>query len=353
MIIHAPKRRERLPWFAVCDSTGEVFGPFDPGAVWFETPATVRGSDRLQLARASDLILNEAYGGWERLQRALCFLQPGGVALWRRFQEFGIVPEQTPALAGLAGGLDVPAFLGDGGATGMGLHVDDSHDGTTIDGYPGPVNSNQSGQGPGLGHRGLSGDDKGGGGGGYGTAGANGGNFSDSNPVSFNLGRGGLQVSAIGVIECLIENTFTHALLGHGSSGGSSTNTPTGVESEGGSAYIEIPPSGMITTIARSLGGAAGNSPTGSGNRNGGGGGAGGLWVGVARRITYGSGAIDVSGGDGGAARGNGGVGGDGGDGRVVQLYFDGFASNLMVTGGVQNQFRLLRSPTGGLAAFL
>ena len=39
--------------------------------------------------------------------------------------------------------------------------------------------------------------------------------------------------------------------------------------------------------------------------------------------------------------------------GRVYQFYFNAFASNLMVTGGVQDQFRLLRSPTGGLPAFL
>ena len=339
MIIHTPRQPARLPWFAVCDSTGEVFGPFDPGAIWFETPANVRGSDRLQLARASDLILNEAHAGWERLQRALCFLQPGGVALWRRFQEFGIVPEQTPAL-GLAGGLDVPAFLGDGGATGMGLHVDDSHNGTTVDGFPGAsaaIGTSQgwSGEGPGGGQGGRS--SIGAGGGGYGTAGGDGTGIQNQGVNTGKpAGAGGDVVGVAGIFEALRLNSFTREILGHGSGGGhGASSNERGAN--GGDAYLEIV-HGLLTTVARTLTGEARSS----GNQPGGG--AGGLALLIAQRIAYGSGVIDVSGS---AARVNGGAGGNG---RVVQLYFDAFASNLMVTGGVQDQFRLLRSPTAGQA---
>ena len=149
MLIHKRTTPDREPWYAVDDQSGQVYGPFDPGALWFETPATVRGSKRLQLQRTTDLILSEAHAGWERLQRTLAFLQPRGLAAWRRFQECGIVPEQTPALAGLSGGIDVPAYLGDGDFAGMGLHVDDSNNGTTLDGFPGV--------GPGTGSVGASG----------------------------------------------------------------------------------------------------------------------------------------------------------------------------------------------------
>ena len=251
MIIHAPKQPDRQPWYAVHDQSGKVYGPFDPGTVWFETPTTVRGSDRLQLARVSDLILNEAHAGWERLQRALCFLQPGGVALWRRFQEHGIGPEQTPAL-GLAGGLDVPAFLGDGGATGAGLHVDDSHNGTTVDGFPGTMGEGWAGEGPGGGQGGSDGNNRGGGGGGYGTAGGDGDNASQSVQDGRSLGSGGLVVGIAGIFEALRLNTFTREILGHGSGGGTGYGPDRGTGGEGGPAYLEIV-HGLLTTVARTL----------------------------------------------------------------------------------------------------
>ena len=49
----------------------------------------------------------------------------------------------------------------------------------------------------------------------------------------------------------------------------------------------------------------------------------------------------------------NGGDGGDGGNGRVVQIYFDSKADALQVTGGVQSQFRILRSVPIGQNTFL
>ena len=116
MEIFAPKHRDKLGWYAVSEQTGEVHGPFDPGAVWFEAPAALCSADRLKLATVTDLLLSEAHAGWERLQRTLAFLQPHGTAVWRRFQEFGIVPEQTPALTGRSGGVDIRAYIGDGGA---------------------------------------------------------------------------------------------------------------------------------------------------------------------------------------------------------------------------------------------
>ena len=85
------------------------------------------------LQRVADLILNEAHASWERLQRALAFMQPNGSSVYRRFMDSGVLPLQTPAL-GLAGGLDVPGYLGDGGQGCQlpGLHFDDSHNGTTV-----------------------------------------------------------------------------------------------------------------------------------------------------------------------------------------------------------------------------
>ena len=102
----------------------------------------------------------------------------------------------------------------------------------------------------------------------------------------------------------------------------------------------------MLATVARSLTGSDGEA--GINTTHGAGGGAGGLSLLIANKVVYGAGVIDVSGGDGG----NTGISIDnrGGDGRVIQLYFDAFASDLMVVGGVQSQFRLLRSPTAGQA---
>ena len=154
MLHFGKKTPEREEWWAVSDQTGEVFGPFDPGTVWFETPNWIGGSELLRLSRVADLILNEAHAGWERLQRALAFLQPNGVAVYRRFMESGVLPRQAPAL-GLAGGLDVPGYLGDGAATGSaGLHVDDTHDGTSMSGFSGGAGSTSyDGRGiPGEGH---------------------------------------------------------------------------------------------------------------------------------------------------------------------------------------------------------
>ena len=104
----------------------------------------------------------------------------------------------------------------------------------------------------------------------------------------------------------------------------------------------------MITQPTRSLNGEDGS--TGSGG--GGGGGSGGIWIGIAPRFSSGAGSIAVGGGSGANENNDGGDGGDGGNGRVVQIYFDTSAS-LMVTGGVQSQFRILRSVPIGQNTFL
>ena len=329
------KQPERESWYAVHDQSGKVYGPFDPGAVWFETPATVRGSDRLQLARASDLILNEAHGGWERLQRALCFLQPGGVALWRRFQEQGVVPEQTPALAGMAGGVDVPAFLGDGMAGGAGLHFNDAHNGTTIPGAAGGTGFDSDGitvegYGPGRGAGVAVAGSGRAGGGGFGTDGEHGDRGGE------NRGRGG-EAHHADIFRALREDEWSQDTLNFGGGGGSTTATLSR-GGQSGDGYVEVV-NGTLATVARSYVGR-------DGVNRGGGGAGGGLFL-LGYSIAYGSGAITLSGGAGDDG------GGAGGDGRVYQFYFNAFASNLMVTGGVQDQFRLLRSPTGGLPAFL
>ena len=350
MLHFGKKTPEREEWWAVSDQTGEVFGPFDPGTVWFETPNWIGGSELLRLSRVADLILNEAHAGWERLQRALAFLQPNGLAVYRRFMESGIVPPQTPAL-GLAGGLDIPAYLGDGAATGsVGFHVDDSYNGTMIDGFDGgggghsrDEQGGRPGRGPGGGEggggvQGNNGSAGTGSGGGYGTAGAAGSRGSGHySPIA------GPVVSDIGIIDCLKANLFTREVLGHGSGGGGGGSGPHrsfytefgGNGGNGGPAHIEIV-HGILTTVARTLTGSDGVTRSGSG--------AGGLAALIGSGIVYGTGTIDVSGGTRARA---------GGQGRVVQVYFDSKADNLSVTGGVQSQFRILRSVPIGQNTFL
>ena len=339
----------REEWWAISDITGEVFGPFDPGVVWFETPLHVRGSDLLRVQRVADLILNESHAGWERLQRALAFMQPNGLAVYRRFMESGALPLQTPAL-GLAGGLDVPGYLGDGAATGSaGLHIDDSKNGTTVGGSSGGAGKGNDGGK----NSGATGGAGGGGGGGYGTSGSRGssGNVGGG-------GRGGGVVSYGGVWECMRANDYTRDLLGHGSGGGRggfSYNAP-GAGGSGGRAYIEIV-NGTLTTTDRSCTGSSGRSAAGE-RAGGGGGGAGGLWLGIASSIVHGTGTtINCSGGgggSGGSAPGSddGGRGGSGGDGRVIQVYFDSKAT-LTVNDAVEDQFRILRSVPIGQNTFL
>ena len=363
-MLHSTKKTpEREEWWAISDQTGEVFGPFDPGTVWFETPLHVRGGDLLRLQRVADLILNEAHAGWERLQRVLAFMQPNGSAVYRRFMDSGVLPRQTPAL-GLAGGLDVPGYLGDGGATGAGLHVDDAHNGTTVSGGSGgggasnPGRRGGSGGGIGGGSGGggsgtANGSAQGGGGGGYGSEG------SDGNASTWAVPTGGQPISVHQIWGALQANSFTRSTLEHGGGGGGGgragdSGSRGGDGGDGGSAYIAINGSGILTVIGRALTGSSGsNGVRGSARSSGygsGGGGAGGLWFGVASRIVYGSGTIDVGGGSRGTA---GADGGDGGNGRVVQVYFDSKADNLQVTGGVQDQFRILRSVPIGQNTFL
>ena len=96
MEIYAPKHRDRLGWYAVSEQTGEVFGPFDPGAIWFEAPAALCSTDRLKLATVTDLILSEAHAGWERLQRTLAFLQPHGTQFGVGFRSSESYPNRLP-----------------------------------------------------------------------------------------------------------------------------------------------------------------------------------------------------------------------------------------------------------------
>ncbi|MCY3800739.1 MAG: hypothetical protein OXG46_04090 [Chloroflexi bacterium] len=361
---------EREEWWAISDQTGEVFGPFDPGTVWFETPPQVRGGDLLRLQRVADLILNEAHASWERLQRALAFMQPNGSAVYRRFMESGILPTQTPAL-GLAGGLDIPAYFGDGESAGTaGLHFDDSHNGTTITGFNGgagvsadqhSARSGRAGSGPGRGLPGgpdFSRSGCGGSGGGYGTEGGNG--LAGGN----NSIPGGVTVPAILALEAMRRNSYTRDILGFGSGGGgggtsekhqAQSSITAGSGGQGGSAFISVV-HGVLSTTTRSLAGSDGGSatiPSGvTHSGGGGGGGAGGLWLGMANKVIYGTGAIDVSGGRSGSGSSSR-NGGAGGDGRVVQVYFDSKADNLQVTNGVQSQFRILRSVPIGQNTFL
>ena len=330
--------------------TGEVLGPFDPGAVWFETPLHVCGGDLLRLQRVADLILDEAHAGWERLQRALAFMQPNGLAVYRRFMESGVLPRQTPAL-GLAGGVDTPAYLGDGGATTSnplaGLHVDDSKNGTMLIGFSGgasTANYGVSGDGWGGGFGGGRGSSQpGAGGGGYGTAGGDAGNY----PISSHgeAGRGGYEIPPDTIWQALRRNTFTRDILQFGAGGGATAQNRLGAA--GGDAYIGIV-HGVLTTHARTLTGRNGANVV---NGYAGAGGAGGLWLGIANRIAYGSGTINVSGGASGTS--NGPLSGNGGNGRVVQVYFDSKADDLQVTNGVQSQFRILRSVPIGQNTFL
>ena len=347
---------EREEWWAVSDMTGEVLGPFDPGAVWFETPLHVCGGDLLRLQRVADLILDEAHAGWERLQRALAFMQPNGLAVYRRFMESGVLPRQTPAL-GLAGGLDVPGYLGDGAAMGTaGLHIDDSKNGTTFAGFAGGAGrgDGQAGGGVGGGGGGRSGAGNrgssrhgggGGGGGGHGTVGEGGERGGRD-----GAGGSGGSINFPNVWECLRRNVWNLSILAHGGGGGGGgkrSDGSGGSSGAGGAAYIEVS-SSVITQPTRSLNGEDGS--TGSGG--GGGGGSGGIWIGIAPRFSSGAGSIAVGGGSGANENNDGGDGGDGGNGRVVQIYFDTSAS-LMVTGGVQSQFRILRSVPIGQNTFL
>ena len=348
-IFPSRKTPEREQWYAICDRTGQVFGPFDPGTVWFETPPHVRGGDLLQLQRVTDLILNEAYAGWERLQKALAFMQPNGVSVYRRFMETGILPKQTPALVGLAGGLDIPGYLGDGAETSTrGLHVDDSHDGLVIAGQTTNTGLGRGGHGhPSTRNTG------GGGGGGYGATGSEGAHGT----VGGRGGAGGSVVSAELIWEGLRRNALSAAILEHGAGGGTGGHKYRSVQGDldasgrpggtGGSASINIAPAATLTTIARTLTGSDGTSTSNDGGS--GGGGAGGLWLGIAASIAYGAGTIDVSGGAGGAAAR---AGGDGGDGRVVQVYYDSKAT-LTVSGAVENQYRILRSVPLGQVVIL
>ena len=261
MLHFGKKTPEREEWWAVSDQTGDVFGPFDPGTVWFETPLHVRGGDLLRLQRVADLILNEAHAGWERLQRALAFMQPNGAAVYRRFMESGVLPRQTPAL-GLAGGLDVPGYLGDGAATGTaGLHTDDSKNGTSLSGFRGGSTASTipdlSGGGPGGGHPGTL-TNRNGGGGSYGARGSG---------SSSTHGSPGEIVGVGGVWEALRRNIFSRETIGFGSGGAGGTphsgrGGNDGDGGSGGGAYIQIA-NGVLTTDSRNLNGFSGSDGTG------------------------------------------------------------------------------------------
>ena len=345
MLHFARETPEREEWWAISDQTGEVFGPFDPGTVWFETLLHVRGGDLLQLQRVADLILNEAHAGWERLQRALAFMQPNGATVYRRFMESGVLPSQTPAL-GLAGGLDIPGYLGDGGATGAGgLHFNDTHNGTTISGFAGGVGGSgttligRTGRGPGRGHPASHGNGACGGGG-LGTAGQDGTSSSLNGVLN---GAGGITHHA-DIFRAMREDIWSQTTLNFGGGGGSmGFNNHRG--GQAGDGYVNVV-NGTLTTVARNLQGRGGQpSPT---TRASGGGSGGALFL-LGHSIAYGSGAMNVSGGASSRPR----SGGAGGNGRVYQVYFDSKADNLQVTNGVQSQFRILRSVPIGQNTFL
>ena len=76
-------------------------------------------------------------------------------------------------------------------------------------------------------------------------------------------------------------------------------------------------------------------------------------WSYCAQMRSYGSGVINVAGALAGDVRFSNRAAGAGGDGRVYQVYFDSKADNLQVTGGVQDQFRILRSVPIGQNTFL
>jgi len=361
LIIPSRKIPEREQWWVMHDQTGKMYGPFDPGTLWFETPLALKGYSLLNLQRRTDIILNAAAGGWEQLQQALAFMQPHGAQAYRRFMETGLLPRQTAALAGISGGLDTNGYLGNGAATGAsGLHVDDSKNDTTfaggVAGAGGTSGHMMGNEGAGVGG-GVGGGSQnvavqgGGGGGGHGAAGADGGvGTSGAAP-----GGAGGKANFPLIWEAMRTNTWDLAtlLFGGGGAGGGYDNTGTagngGAGGNSGVSYIEIV-NGILTTVARSLVGAAGSNGLGDGGGDGGGG-SGGLWVGIAATIAYGADTIATDGGA-GATGGGGGNGGAGSDGRIIQVYFDAKAT-LTVSGASQNQYRILRSVPLGQAVFL
>ena len=191
-------------------------------------------------------------------------------------------------------------------------------------------------------------------GGGYGTSGGDASDVTVNNTLISGQNSGGSSVSATNLWEALQKNSFTPDIIQFGAGGagsrGSQGSTPqtSAPGGDGGILYTEIVPQGTLTTQGRSVAGAPGSSaayPVASSTFYGfnSGSGAGGLWLGIASRIVYGSGTINAAGGS--SSTVGSGTGGAGGNGRVVQLYFDAFASNLSVTNGVQDQFRLLYVP--------
>src|SRR3990167_4338891 len=261
IIVPGRTQPEPEPYWLVDDVHGSLIGPIDPGTISFKTPVGVRGQDLRNLNVTADLLLNAAAKSHEELQRTMAFLQRGGQKAYRTFMEHGLVPRQTPAYMGSRGGSIAYGWLGDGAAAvspGVGLVIDDSKNGTTFVGYAGATaaasvttGANNPGVGPG---RGLGGANSGtnaggGGGGGFGSAGAAG----TQKTIALNGEGGPVNVfKGSPIWEALRSNTWDLATLLIGGGGGA-----------GGSA-------------------AAGN----------GGGGSGGLWVGVAANVAYGSGTI-------------------------------------------------------------
>ena len=356
-------RRQRVepePWYAFDDRTGALYGPFDPGAVYFCTAPqiTAYGLKLRALQQRADMILSAAGAGTDRLRRLLATGVQGGM----KRLDTGWNPPQTPFLVGISGGLDTDGYLGDGAASAAnGLHIDDSKDDTNPSGAGGGsggdngvAESGDMGDGAGAGgggSGGVAGDNgNGGGGGGYGANGTSGtADGSNSGPA----GRGGNLVPAETIWGAMRANSFTLDILGYGAGGGGGGaradgggGSDGGAGGGGGAAYIEIV-NGTLTTVARTVSATAGGTST---NGGGGGGGAGGLWLGIAATITHGSGTINSSGGAGGAS--SGGNGGAGSDGRVIQVYFDGKAT-LTVSGATQTDYRILRSVPIGQNVFL
>ena len=348
MEFYVPKLADPEPYYAIDDQTGELCGPFDPGAVWFVDPPDFDRWHRDQLDRMADSLLEAAAtNGREGLN----------IALARRFlgDRRGF-PEHTGQagfywrmLHGISGGAISRGFLGDGtGGSFQGFQVDDSKNNTTITGYAGgaggTVGTPQavSGLGPG---RGIGGDARGGGsGGGYGTA--------STAAIASGSGRAAAAGPSCGLgawWEALLQNSYTQAILQPGGGGGGGGGGTVGGFSTGGAGgaaggvHVETV-LGTLTTVARTLTGTAGGSGMGGSGQQGsggGGGGSGGFWLGIAYKIAQGSGTtIAVSGGAGGALVASFTTAGKaGGNGRVVQIYFDSSAT-LTVTGGVQHQYQ-------------
>ena len=356
MLHFGKKTPEREEWWAVSDQTGEVFGPFDPGTVWFETPNWIGGSELLRLSRVADLILNEAHAGWERLQRALAFLQPNGVAVYRRFMESGVLP-RTGTRTGSGGRAGCSGLSGGWRRDRLGWVACRRylHDGTSMSGFSGGAGSTSSGR-----QRGRSGE-----GHGRGLVGGQG--------ISSRGGRrgwlwecwrgswGGCDSPIAGILglygdgcEIHLQETFCNSASWRRRQ---FRTRPWRSMVVAAALYIwmsERNDSKRRQNLAVAYG-TSGRSHTNT--DNGGGGSDGGARLGQGSQLDHAFNmALEISTASGGAyARGGSATrrGGTGGNGRVIQVYFDSKADDLQVTDGVQSQFRILRSVPIGQNTFL